>query len=56
MQLVLSEPQLWSTFTRMQARRPEYLRPGDVVRATIASADRTIDLGEQRHVVEDAAA
>ena len=29
---------------------PQYLKPGDVVRATIASEDRAIDLGEQRHV------
>jgi len=56
MQLVLPEPTLWSTFTRLQAKRAEYLQPGDVVTATIASADRVIDLGEQRHVVEGAAA
>ena len=56
MQLVLPEPKLWEVFTRTQARRREYLRPGDVVRATIASPDRAIDLGEQRHVVEGAAA
>jgi 2-keto-4-pentenoate hydratase/2-oxohepta-3-ene-1,7-dioic acid hydratase in catechol pathway len=52
MQAVLPEPRLWETFTRLQAKRPEYLQPGDVVRATIASADGAIDLGEQRHVVE----
>ena len=52
MQLLLPEPRLWATFTRLQAKRPQYLKPGDVVRATIASADRAIDLGEQRHVVE----
>lgn len=52
MQLVLSEPQLWATFTRLQAKRPQYLKPGDEVRATIASADGAIDLGEQRHVIE----
>ena len=56
MQLVLPEPKLWATFTRVQARRPQYLRPGDVVRGTIASPDGVIDLGEQRHVVEGAAA
>jgi len=56
MQLVLPEPKLWETFTRMQARRREYLQPGDVVRASIASADRAIDLGEQRHVIEGASA
>lgn len=54
MQLVLSEPRVWQTFVRTQAKRPAYLRPGDVVRATIASADRAIDLGEQRHVIEAA--
>jgi 2-keto-4-pentenoate hydratase/2-oxohepta-3-ene-1,7-dioic acid hydratase in catechol pathway len=56
MQLVLSEPRLWATFTRLQASRPQYLKPGDVVRATIASADGAIDLGEQRHVIEEAKA
>jgi 2-keto-4-pentenoate hydratase/2-oxohepta-3-ene-1,7-dioic acid hydratase in catechol pathway len=56
MQLVLPEPTLWATFTRLQAKRPQYLQPGDVVTATIASIDRAIDLGEQRHVVEAAAA
>jgi 2-keto-4-pentenoate hydratase/2-oxohepta-3-ene-1,7-dioic acid hydratase in catechol pathway len=54
MQLVLPEPRLWATFTRVQARRRQYLAPGDVVRARIASEDRAIDLGEQRHVVEAA--
>jgi 2-keto-4-pentenoate hydratase/2-oxohepta-3-ene-1,7-dioic acid hydratase in catechol pathway len=56
MQLVLPEPRLWVTFTRMQAKRAQYLRPGDVVRATCASPDGAIDLGEQRHVVESASA
>jgi 2-keto-4-pentenoate hydratase/2-oxohepta-3-ene-1,7-dioic acid hydratase in catechol pathway len=55
MQLVLPEPRLWATFTRQQARRPQYLQPGDVVRARIASGDGVIDLGEQRHVIEAAA-
>jgi len=54
MQLVLPERRLWETFNRLQARRPQYLQPGDAVRATIASADGAIDLGEQRHVVEGA--
>ncbi len=54
MQLVLSEPRLWATFRRVQAKRPQYLKPGDVVRAAIRSADRAIDLGEQRHVITEA--
>jgi 2-keto-4-pentenoate hydratase/2-oxohepta-3-ene-1,7-dioic acid hydratase in catechol pathway len=52
MQLVLPEPTLWATFTRLQAKRPQYLQPGDVVTATIASDEGAIDLGEQRHVIE----
>jgi 2-keto-4-pentenoate hydratase/2-oxohepta-3-ene-1,7-dioic acid hydratase in catechol pathway len=52
--LVLPEPQLWRAFVRAQGNRPEYLRPGDAMRATIASADRAIDLGEQRHTIEGA--
>jgi 2-keto-4-pentenoate hydratase/2-oxohepta-3-ene-1,7-dioic acid hydratase in catechol pathway len=48
MQLVLPERKFWATFRAMQAKRPQYLKPGDVVTATIASADRVIDLGEQR--------
>ena len=52
MQLVFPEPRLWAMFTRMQSKRSEYLVPGDVVRASIASADRAIDLGEQCHVIE----
>lgn len=54
MQLLLPEPRLWASFTRLQAKRPQYLQPGDAVTATIASQDRAIDLGEQRHVVEAA--
>ena len=54
MQLVLPEPRLWDTFVRMQSKRAEYLKPGDVVRATIASEDHEIDLGAQSHTVEEA--
>ena len=48
MQLVLPEQKFWATFKKMQGRRAQYLKPGDVMTATIASADRVIDLGEQR--------
>jgi 2-keto-4-pentenoate hydratase/2-oxohepta-3-ene-1,7-dioic acid hydratase in catechol pathway len=48
MQLVLPERKFWATFRKVQAKRPQYLKPGDVMTATIASADRVIDLGEQR--------
>ena len=55
MQALLPEPALWATFVRAQSRRPQYLRPGDVVRATIRGDDGRIDLGEQRHRVEQGA-
>ena len=48
MQLVLPERKFWATFRKVQAKRPQYLKPGDLMTATIASADRVIDLGEQR--------
>ena len=48
MQLVMPERKFWATFRKMQGKQPKYLKPGDVMTATIASADRVIDLGEQR--------
>jgi len=56
MQLLLPEPRFWASFIRAQSQRSEYLKPGDVVSASIASADGAILLGEQRHVVEGAKA
>ncbi|MEV8094521.1 fumarylacetoacetate hydrolase family protein [Kitasatospora sp. NPDC085879] len=41
----------WQVFFGRQAKNPDYLQPGDVVTARIATADRAIDLGEQRTVV-----
>src|SRR5262245_18023661 len=42
----------WRLFFQRQARNPRYLQDGDVITATIATADRTLDLGTQRtHVV-----
>ncbi|MFE6287445.1 fumarylacetoacetate hydrolase family protein [Streptomyces sp. NPDC057877] len=38
----------WKAFFRSQAKNPHYLRPGDVVTATIATPDGRIDLGRQR--------
>jgi len=48
MQLVLPERKFWATFRKVQSGRPQYLKSGDLMAATIASADRVIDLGEQR--------
>ncbi len=41
----------WKAFVATQARRREYLRPGDRVRATIRTPDGAIDLGTQDTVV-----
>jgi 2-keto-4-pentenoate hydratase/2-oxohepta-3-ene-1,7-dioic acid hydratase in catechol pathway len=54
MQLLLPEQKLWAAFRSVQARSPKYLRPGDIMTLSIASADRVIDLGEQRTTVIEA--
>ena len=41
----------WKLFFKRQARNPRYLQDGDVITATIASADGRIDLGTQRNTV-----
>jgi 2-keto-4-pentenoate hydratase/2-oxohepta-3-ene-1,7-dioic acid hydratase in catechol pathway len=43
----LPERVLWKLFLNGQARRPQYLKPGDRITARIRSRDGTIDLGEQ---------
>ena len=46
---VLPERTKWDLFMKVQAKRTQYLKPGDVVEARIRSADGTIDLGVQRN-------
>ncbi len=41
----------WELFFKRQAANPRYLRDGDVVTATIASADGRLDLGTQRNTI-----
>ena len=41
----------WKLFFARQARNPQYLRDGDVITATIASADGRLDLGTQHNTV-----
>jgi 2-keto-4-pentenoate hydratase/2-oxohepta-3-ene-1,7-dioic acid hydratase in catechol pathway len=41
----------WNLFVAGQLRRREYLQPGDLVHATIATPDGAITLGEQRNEV-----
>ncbi len=48
---LLPPPVKWRIFFRRQAGNPRYLRDGDVVTASIASADGALDLGAQRCTV-----
>jgi 2-keto-4-pentenoate hydratase/2-oxohepta-3-ene-1,7-dioic acid hydratase in catechol pathway len=51
---LLPTPLKWRTFFARQERNPAYLKAGDVITASIATADRVLDLGTQRTVVGDA--
>ncbi|MFI5297620.1 MAG: fumarylacetoacetate hydrolase family protein [Polyangiales bacterium] len=46
---LLPEKTKWKVFMNLQAKRAQYLHPGDVVEARICTADRHIDLGVQRN-------
>jgi hypothetical protein len=46
---LLPERKKWELFFKIQARRPQYLKPRDLVEASIRSADGAIDLGVQRN-------
>ena len=48
---LLPEQAKWKAFFAKQAQRPQYLKVGDIVEATIANASGAIDLGRQRNVV-----
>jgi hypothetical protein len=51
---LLPTPLKWRAFFARQERNPAYLKAGDGITATIASADGVLDLGTQRTVVRDA--
>lgn len=46
---LLPEKKKWEIFFKVQSKRPQYLKQGDVVEASIRSADGSIDLGLQRN-------
>jgi 2-keto-4-pentenoate hydratase/2-oxohepta-3-ene-1,7-dioic acid hydratase in catechol pathway len=48
---LLPERKRWQLFSKIQAKRTQYLRPGDLVEATIRSDDGRIDLGLQRNLI-----
>jgi len=51
---LLPEAAKWKMFMKVQAARPQYLQPGDLVEARIASPDGRINLGVQRNRVKEA--
>jgi 2-keto-4-pentenoate hydratase/2-oxohepta-3-ene-1,7-dioic acid hydratase in catechol pathway len=46
---LLPEKKRWELFAKIQARRAQYLKPGDIVEASIRSDDGRLDLGVQRN-------
>ena len=46
---LLPEKKKWDIFFKVQSRRPQYLKVGDLVEARIASSDGNVDLGVQRN-------
>jgi 2-keto-4-pentenoate hydratase/2-oxohepta-3-ene-1,7-dioic acid hydratase in catechol pathway len=48
---LLSEKTKWDLFMRVQGKRAQYLKAGDVVEARIRSADGAVDLGVQRNTM-----
>ena len=48
---LLPERKKWELFLKIQARRTQYLKPGDVVESSIRSSDKRIDLGVQHNLV-----
>jgi len=52
---LLPEKKKWQIFLKVQERRRQYLKPGDVVESRIHSTDKVIDLGVQRNLVVEEA-
>jgi len=46
---LIPEAKKWELFLAAQAKRTQYLKPGDVVEASVRSADGKVDLGVQRN-------
>jgi 2-keto-4-pentenoate hydratase/2-oxohepta-3-ene-1,7-dioic acid hydratase in catechol pathway len=50
---LLPTPLKWRVFFSRQERNPAYLKAGDVVTASVATGDGTLDLGTQRVAIRD---
>ena len=48
---LLPEKKRWQLFVKSQQKRQQYLNNGDIIEASIKSADGVINLGHQRHTV-----
>ena len=48
---LLSEKTKWDLFMRVQDKRAQYLKAGDVMEARISSVDGAVDLGVQRNTM-----
>ena len=48
---LMPEKKKWEVFLKVQERRTQYLKTGDVVESRIRSADGVVDLGVQRNTV-----
>lgn len=48
---LLPDKKKWEIFLSVQSKRTQYLKPGDIVEASIHSPDRSIDLGLQRNCI-----
>jgi len=48
---LLPDKKKWEIFLSVQSKRTQYLKPGDIVEASIHSLDRSIDLGLQRNCI-----
>ena len=52
---MLPETMKWRMFLKVQERRAQYLKAGDVVESQIRSSDGVVELGMQRNVVVEEA-
>lgn len=48
---LIPEQKKWELFLKSQAKRKDYLKPGDIVEASIVSLDKSINLGKQTNCV-----
>ncbi len=50
---IWTEKKKWEIFFKVQSKRPQYLKPGQMVEASIRSADGRVDLGMQRNRIAE---